>query len=202
MIKYYYTAFGEVAKEPISVNNITNFNPFLYKGYYYDDCDGDKTKLFYCNSRYYSSELCRWISPDSIEHLNPQNINGLNLYAYCGNDSVNKYDPSGHIAITVAVGLPTAAYYAIIGILALCVVATVGYVESETHVISNTLESITSSIDETLDDIKDKIIEFATALVVKIDYNSFEKHHIVAKRDPRACFPIINIYNIFKYIFY
>ena len=66
-----------------------------------------------------------------------------------------------------SVGLPTAAYYAIIGILALCVVATVGYVESETHVISNTLESITNSIDEALDDIKDKIIEFTTALVVK-----------------------------------
>ena len=48
----------------------------------------------------------------------------------------------------------------------------------------------------------DKIIEFTTALVVKNDYNSFEKHHIVAKRDPRAWFPFINIYNIFKYIFY
>ena len=98
------------------------------------------------------------------------------------------WDPSGHIAITAAVGLSTAAYYAIIGILALCAVAAVGYAESETHVISNTIESITNSIDETLDDIKDKIIEFATALVVKNDYNSFEKHHIVAKRDPRAWF--------------
>ena len=128
------------------------------------------------------------ISPDSIEYLNPQNINGLNLYAYCGNDPVNKYDPSGHIAITLAVGLSTAAYYAIIGILALCAVATIGYVESKTHVIYNTIESITNSIYETLDYIKDKIIEFATALDVKNDYNSFEKHHIVAKRDPRAWF--------------
>lgn len=130
-----------------------------------------------------SSYLARW-----YWIFRSKSVNGLNLYAYCGNDSVNKYDPSGHIAITVAVGLPTAAYYAIIGILALCVVATVGYVESETHVISNTLESITNSIDEALDDIKDKIIEFTTALVVKNDYNSFEKHHIVAKRDPRAWF--------------
>ena len=84
--------------------------------------------------------------------------------------------------------MSTAAYYAIIGILSLCAVATVGYVESETHVISNTIEFITNSINETLDDIKDKIIEFATALVVKNDYNSFERHHIVAKRDPRAWF--------------
>ena len=170
--------------------NVLNNNPFRYKGYYYDI----ETQLFYCNSRYYSPELCRFISPDSIEYLDPQSINGLNLYAYCGNDPVNKYDPSGHIAIIGAVGLSTAAYYAIIGILALCAVATVGYEESETHVISNTIESITSSIDETLDDIKDKIIEFATALVVKNDYNSFEKHHIVAKRDPRAWFSRIILF--------
>ena len=89
MIKYYYTAFGEVTKEP---NNITNFNPFLYKGYYYDE----ETQLYWVSSRYYSPELCRWISPDSIEYLDPESINGLNLYAYCGNDPVNRFDPTGH----------------------------------------------------------------------------------------------------------
>ena len=64
-----------------------------------------ETQLFYCNSRYYSPELCRWISPDSIEYLDPQSINGLNLYAYCGNDPVNRFDPSGHAAISLLAGL-------------------------------------------------------------------------------------------------
>ena len=35
------------------------------------------------------------ISPDSIEYLDPESINGPNLYAYCNNDPVNYYDPSG-----------------------------------------------------------------------------------------------------------
>jgi hypothetical protein len=51
--------------------------------------------------RYYNPEWGRWLSPDDIEYLDPQSINGLNLYAYCNNDSVNKYDPTGHFAITL-----------------------------------------------------------------------------------------------------
>ena len=55
-----------------------------------DNQDYDvETQLFYCNSRYYSPELCRFISPDSIEYLDTQSINGLNLYAYCMNNPVN-----------------------------------------------------------------------------------------------------------------
>ena len=71
----------------------------MYKGYIYDV----ETQLFYCNSRYYSPKLRRFISPDSIDYLDPESINGLNLYAYCGNDPVNKYDPSGHFAISALV---------------------------------------------------------------------------------------------------
>ena len=67
----------------------------MYKGYYYDV----ETQLYWVSSRYYSPELCRWISPDSIEYLDPQSINGLNLYAYCGNDPVNYIDPDGHMAL-------------------------------------------------------------------------------------------------------
>ncbi len=63
-----------------------------------------ETEFYYCNSRYFSPELCRWISPDSIEYLDSESINGLNLYAYCNNDSVNYYDPSGYSAL-LALGI-------------------------------------------------------------------------------------------------
>ena len=87
--RYTYDAYGKVLT---STGTEANNNFIRYKGYYYDD----ETQLYWVSSRYYSPELCRWISPDSIEYLDPQSINGLNLYAYCGNDPINRFDPTGH----------------------------------------------------------------------------------------------------------
>ena len=52
--------------------------------YYYDV----ETQLYWVSSRYYSPELCGWISPDDIEYLDPKSVNGLNLYCYCYNNPV------------------------------------------------------------------------------------------------------------------
>ncbi|WP_286224293.1 RHS repeat-associated core domain-containing protein, partial [Thomasclavelia cocleata] len=61
------------------------YNPFRYKGYYYDT----ETSMYYCKSRYYVPEWGRFLTPDSIEYLDPSNINGMNLFSYCGNDPMN-----------------------------------------------------------------------------------------------------------------
>ena len=34
--------------------------------------------------------------PDDTAYLDPETPNGLNLYCYCGNDPVNRFDPTGH----------------------------------------------------------------------------------------------------------
>ena len=53
--------------------------------------------------RYYSSELCRFIQPDSIEYLDPESINGLNLYCYCMNNPIMYADPSGHFPVAALI---------------------------------------------------------------------------------------------------
>lgn len=62
-----------------------------------------ETGLYLVTSRYYNPEWCRFLNADSIEYLDPSSINGMNLYAYCNNDPVNKIDPSGHFAISFGI---------------------------------------------------------------------------------------------------
>ena len=100
VVQYSYTSYGVC-----SVSGDTSLgiqNPFRYKGYYYDV----ETNLYYLLSRYYDPSCGRFISPDSIDYLDPTSINGLNLYCYCGNDPINRWDPSGHFAVsTFLIGL-------------------------------------------------------------------------------------------------
>ena len=69
---------------------------FYPSGYY----SANDTGLYYCNARYYSPKWRRFISPDDTAYLNPESVNGLNLYCYCGNDPINYVDPSGHFVVS------------------------------------------------------------------------------------------------------
>ena len=68
-------------------------NPYRYRGYYYDT----ETGLYYLKSRYYDPEVGRFINADDISYIDPETINGLNLYAYCGNNPVMYTDPNGTV---------------------------------------------------------------------------------------------------------
>ena len=78
---------------------VAKANPIRYRGYYYDE----ETGLYYCNARYYSPKWRRFISPDSTSYLDPESVNGLNQYCYCGNDPINYADPSGCFPILAVV---------------------------------------------------------------------------------------------------
>ncbi len=51
--------------------------------------------MYYLQSRYYDSELRRFISADSIVI---KSLAGTNLYMYCANTPVNESDPSGYFS--------------------------------------------------------------------------------------------------------
>ena len=96
--RYLYDAWGTCVvvnndgAEIADANHIGNLNPFRYRGYYYDV----ETKLYYLKTRYYDPEVGRFMTIDGIEYLDPETINGLNLYAYCGNNPVMRVDENGN----------------------------------------------------------------------------------------------------------
>ena len=86
--RYTYDAWGNCS---VSGSGVMSANPFRYRGYYWDGEAG----LYYLNTRWYDPEVGRFISPDSINYLDPESLNGLNLYAYCLNNPVMYSDPYG-----------------------------------------------------------------------------------------------------------
>ena len=72
-------------------NSVAKLNPIRYRGYYYDT----ETGLYYLNSRYYDPSIGRFINADDISYIQPTDINGLNLFAYCGNNPVMYVNPDG-----------------------------------------------------------------------------------------------------------
>ena len=105
MVKYRYDAWGTCkvlnasGTEITDANHIGNLNSFRYRSYYYDT----EIKLYFLQSRYYDPEVGRFITIDDISYLDPDSINGMNLYAYCKNNPVAYIDPDGNFAITTAI---------------------------------------------------------------------------------------------------
>ncbi len=98
VVRYNYDAWGNhsVAVKDETCAQLAELNPFRYRSYYYDV----ETKLYYLQTRYYDPEVGRFISQDGVEYAEPETINGINLYAYCGNNPVTYVDPTGELFFT------------------------------------------------------------------------------------------------------
>ena len=97
IVKYEYDAWGNV----ISIKNasgsaitdqshIAHVNPIRYRGYYYDT----ETGFYLTGTRYYDPEIGRFINADGYVSTG-QGVLGNNMFAYCGNNPVNRADPTG-----------------------------------------------------------------------------------------------------------
>ena len=103
---------------------IANANSFRYRGYYYDQ----ETGLYFLNARYYSPEWRRFISPNNASTLNPQTVNGLNLYVYASNNPIG-FTPR-------ALGLNEYVSNGMLSSLSLCGVTSGGVYLASSNVLS------------------------------------------------------------------
>lgn len=98
-VKYDYDAWGNILSITDSQgnaitdqNHIANLNPFRYRGYYYDS----ETGLYYLMSRYYDPVTHRFINADGY-FQSSRDILDTNMSAYCGNNPIMYFDPTGAI---------------------------------------------------------------------------------------------------------
>ena len=108
VVGYTYDAWGRLLTTTGTLKDTLGLhNPLRYRGYVYDR----ETGLYYVQSRYYNPTIGRWINADS--QLSTGDLTGLNLFAYCGNNPVNRTDPTGeawwHWAVAAVVVVAAAA---------------------------------------------------------------------------------------------
>ncbi|MBP3495776.1 MAG: RHS repeat-associated core domain-containing protein, partial [Clostridia bacterium] len=76
-----------------SYSGIAQYNPFRYRGYYFDEESG----YYYLNSRYYDPQTKRFLNSNDIGVITatPEGLTDKNLYAYCDNNPVMRSDTGG-----------------------------------------------------------------------------------------------------------
>ena len=91
VVEYTYDAWGRLLSTTGSMANTLGLhNPLRYRGYVYDR----ETGLYYLQSRYYNPEWGRFINADGLVST-VQGLIGYNMFAYCGNNPVNRIDYTG-----------------------------------------------------------------------------------------------------------
>jgi len=153
---YRYNAYGECyiynpqLDEMCNGATIAEINPFRYRGYYYDT----ETGLYYLQSRYYDPAMGRFINADTVDYLDPQTINGINLYAYALNNPVQYCDPTGHAVLTLATCL-----YGLYAVAIVLFVTGAIYVEKETHIVENIINQMIEGVEYVVDGINNWVAQ-------------------------------------------
>ena len=94
VVAYTYDAWGNpLTTTGTMADTLGKLNPFRYRGYVYDT----ETGLYYVSSRYYNPEFGRFINADDIDYLGADGSSlNYNLFAYCLNNPVNRFDVNGN----------------------------------------------------------------------------------------------------------
>ena len=94
VVAYTYDAWGNpLSTTGTMADTLGKLNPLRYRGYVYDT----ETGLYYVSSRYYDPEFGRFINADDIDYLGADGSPlSYNLFAYCLNNPVNRFDVNGN----------------------------------------------------------------------------------------------------------
>ena len=94
VVTYTYDAWGNPLSTTGSLaTTLGSANPLRYRGYVYDT----ETGFYYVSSRYYDPEIGRFINADDIDYLGADGSPlSYNLFAYCLNNPVNRFDVNGN----------------------------------------------------------------------------------------------------------
>ena len=87
---YVYDAWGNI-KSVSGDLTLREFNPFRYRGYVYDSESG----LYYLQSCYYDPFTGRFINADIYCDTTTGSPLSTNMFAYCENNAIMKYDVTG-----------------------------------------------------------------------------------------------------------
>lgn len=100
VVQYAYNAWGKnLGITGTLATTVGEYNPFRYKGYHFDSDTG----MYYCHTRYYVPDWCRWLCGDDFYFIKTDDLKSTNLFAYCQNDPINKQDESGCFAWLIAI---------------------------------------------------------------------------------------------------
>ena len=100
VVAYTYDAYGRLTSMT-GDQTLGQENPFRYRSYFFDQESG----FYYLQSRCYDPMMGRFISADS--QINPD-VNGGNVFAYCGNNPVHNVDREGKSPVLLAKAFLTA----------------------------------------------------------------------------------------------
>ena len=191
VVEYTYDAWGKPLTTTGSLaSTVGEKNPYRYRSYYYDA----DTQFYYLGSRYYDPQIGRFLNADGAFHEQ----NGLfqcNLFAYCKNSPVGYSDADGNFAATaaVAIGVSLTAVEVIVVavVLGVAIYQICQEVKTYAPVIKTVVESAivytTTLAEQRAQTYLEAELDIACAKEeVRNKNGEGDRHHIVAKSDPRA----------------
>ena len=161
LVQYSYDPWGKVSISYSNDGASTSAakNSLTYRGYYYDKDLG----LYYLISRYYDANTGRFISADGYVSTG-QGLTGYNMFAYCGNDPINRVDPEGNLFVDAILGtvLGLAAGFIADPVTTVLLVASTANAATTLPALGNHAENIGIGMSGAVDDKVDEIVGDST----------------------------------------